>query len=89
MNEYEPYIVYANTGQEHPKTLEFIHNCEKHYGWNVTWLEAKINPEPRKGTRYNEVDFVTASLTGEPDDKFIDDSPCSESCDFLETTVNK
>ena len=71
MDEYEPYIVYANTGQEHPKTLEFIHNCEKHYGWDVTWLEAKVNPEPRQGTRYNEVDFVTASLTGEPYEAMI------------------
>lgn len=69
--DYEPYIVFANTGCEHEKTLEFVHNCQIHFDWNIVWLEAKINPEYRKGTRYTIVDFQRASRNGEPYEQFI------------------
>lgn len=32
MDEYEPYILFANTGCEHPKTSEFVRNCERKFG---------------------------------------------------------
>lgn len=65
-DEYEFHFLFANTGCEHPKTLEFVNNCAKHFGWNVVWLEAKVIHEARKGTRYNITDFNNASRDGEP-----------------------
>ena len=31
-------VVFANTGQEHDKTLDFVNNCDKHLGFNTTYL---------------------------------------------------
>lgn len=52
-------IVFANTGQEHPKTLEFVDKCDKHFGWNVVWLEAVVDPRPRKGITSKVVTYET------------------------------
>jgi hypothetical protein len=59
-------ITFANTGQEHEKTLEFINNCDTHFNFNTVWLEAKITHEKGVGTRHSVVDFKTASRTGKP-----------------------
>lgn len=58
-------FLFANTGQEHEKTLEFVDRCDKEWGLNVIWLEAKIN-KGRKGTTYKVVNFDTASRDGQP-----------------------
>lgn len=34
--------LFENTGKEDPKTLDFVHNCDKHFNWNVVWLEAVV-----------------------------------------------
>ena len=65
-DKYDFHFLFANTGCEHPKTLEFVHNCSKHFGWDVVWLEAKVIHEARKGTRYSVTDFESASRDGEP-----------------------
>lgn len=57
---YNLHFVYANTGLEHEKTLEFVDKCDKHFGLYLTWIEASINPTPRKGTSYTIVDFDSA-----------------------------
>jgi len=62
----EIVVLFANTGQEHEKTLEFVHNCDKHFGFNTVWLEAVVNPEKGKGTRHKVVTYETASRDGEP-----------------------
>ncbi|MCJ7824256.1 MAG: phosphoadenosine phosphosulfate reductase family protein, partial [Anaerolineales bacterium] len=49
-NEYEFIFVFANTGLEHEKTLEFVDQCDKALGLNLTWVEAVVNPEVRSGT---------------------------------------
>lgn len=66
LREFEPHIVFANTGLEHANTLEFVHNCEKHFGWRVVWLEAVVQPEKGLGTRHKVVDYFTAARQGEP-----------------------
>lgn len=66
MEKYTPHIVFANTGCEHEKTLEFIHKCETNYGWNVHWLEAVVREGKGNGTRHKVVDFHSASRNGEP-----------------------
>ena len=59
-------ITFANTGSEHENTLKFVDQCDKHFGWNVVWLEAVVNPEKGKGIRHKIVDFETAARNGEP-----------------------
>lgn len=53
-------FVYANTGLEHEKTLEFVNKVDKFLELNLTWLEAVIDPKPNKGTSYTIVDFDSA-----------------------------
>jgi len=57
---YNLHFVYANTGLEHEKTLEFVDKCDKYFNLNLTWVEAVINPIPMKGTGYTIVDYKTA-----------------------------
>lgn len=71
MDGYDPYIVFANTGCEHPKTLEFVDKCAKHFNWDIVWLEAKVHHGVRVGTTFTEVDYRTASTNGEPYEQVI------------------
>jgi len=59
-------ITFANTGCEHPATLDFVFQCESVFGWPVVWIEAKVNPEFGKGVGYAVVDYASASRNGEP-----------------------
>lgn len=62
----EVVVTFANTGQEHEKTLEYVHACDRQYGLNVVWLEAAVNAEPGQGTKHKIVTFETASRNGQP-----------------------
>ena len=57
---------FANTGQEHEKTLEFINNCDMHFGFNTVWIEAVTHPNKKKASTAKVVNFETASRKGEP-----------------------
>lgn len=70
-DEYEFVIIFANTGQEHEKTLEFINNCDKHFGFNTVWVESVVHNGERKGTTHKIVSFETASRNGEPFEEVI------------------
>jgi len=59
-------VCFANTGQEHPATLDFVNKCDKHFGWGVVWLESVVNPEKNKGIRHKIVNHETASRAGQP-----------------------
>ena len=59
-------IIFANTGSEHENTLKFVNDCDKHFGWNVVWVEAVVNPEKGKGIRHKIVTYETAARNGEP-----------------------
>jgi len=60
-------VVFANTGQEDERTLEFVNRCDKEYKFNTVWVEANVL-DNRKGigTSFKIVDFETASRKGEP-----------------------
>lgn len=64
-------VIFANTGQEHEKTLEFINKCDENFGFNTIWIEADINKQKGKGTRAKVVNFKTASRKGEPFEQMI------------------
>lgn len=65
-NKYEIKVVFANTGQENEETLLFVQKCSEYFKVEVTWVEAVVNPENRKGTTHKVVNFETASRNGEP-----------------------
>jgi hypothetical protein len=63
--------VFANTGQEHPKTLEFVDRCDREWSLGVVWVEAKVAHGERVGSKANVVNFQTASRDGEPFEEVI------------------
>ena len=63
---HEIIIAFANTGQEANETLDFVRQCENHFGWDIVWVEAKVDPEHGKPTKHRVVDYFTASRHGEP-----------------------
>tara|TARA_Y100000992_G_scaffold264946_1_gene202006 strand:+ start:1075 stop:1992 length:918 start_codon:yes stop_codon:yes gene_type:complete len=65
-------VIFANTGQEHEKTLEFINNCDKYFGFNTVWLEAVPHPGEKKGSTAKIVNFKTASRDGKPFERVIE-----------------
>ncbi len=64
-------VIFANTGQEHEKTLEFINNCDKKFGFNTVWIEAIAHPGERKTSTAKIVDYKTASIDGRPFEDII------------------
>lgn len=64
-------VLFVNTAQEDPRTLQFVDQCDKHFGLNVVWLEAVVDPRPRKGTSFRIVTYETASRAGEPFEAMI------------------
>ena len=68
-------ILFANTGWEHPKTLEFVDKCfkrwEKIYGVTGVWLEAVVHHGERKSCTHKVVTFETASRKREPFEEAI------------------
>lgn len=70
-DRYEFIVTFANTGLEHPKTLEFIDNCDKMFGFNTVWLEAVVQHDKRSAPTHKIVTFQTAARNGEPFEEVI------------------
>lgn len=60
-DKYQFINLFANTGQEHPKTLEFIDKCDKEFGFNTVWLESVVHHNQRKGNTHKIVTYETAT----------------------------
>ena len=54
-------VCFANTGKEEEATLEFVRDCQAHWGVEIHWLEY----EPDK-PYFKRVDFATADRNGKP-----------------------
>lgn len=54
------HVLFANTGKEHEKTLEFVQACSDNWGVPITWLEYD------RATKFRVVDFNSCSRNGEP-----------------------
>lgn len=63
--DHEIPVVFANTGQEHPRTLEFVKECEDHWCMNITWVEAVVHHGERKACTHQIVDYLNADRDGE------------------------
>lgn len=64
------HVCFSNTGKELPETLEFVHQCEKMWDIDITWLELEINDETPIWSQ-KVVNYETASREGEPFDELI------------------
>jgi hypothetical protein len=64
--DYDLRFVFANTGQEHEKTLQFVDRCDREWGLNVVWLEAEVIDGKGNGTTYRVTDLANASRDGRP-----------------------
>lgn len=53
-------VVFCNTGQEHPRTLDFVREVGEWLDVEVVWLEAVVDPTRGRGTRHKVVDYETA-----------------------------
>lgn len=58
--------VFANTGLEHEKTLEFVQKVADYHQIKVHWIESVTYLDERKSCGFKLVDFETASRNGEP-----------------------
>ena len=60
-------IIYAmaNTSKEREESLRFMNECDKHFKLNITWIEAEINQEKRKGTDFKITTFKDLKRNGE------------------------
>ena len=71
-HEYDDVaVVFANTGQENEKTLQFVDRCDREWNLKTVWVEAVVNPEKGKGTGFKIVDYTTDSRKGEPYEEMI------------------
>ena len=64
-------VVFANTGQEDERTLNFVRDCQEVFGWDVTWVEAEVSRQKGEGTRHKVVDYSSASRKGEPFEQVV------------------
>jgi hypothetical protein len=69
--KYEMIVVFANTGKEDEKTLEFIQKCAGYFKIEIIWVEATIKSKKGWSVGFKEVDFNTASRKGEPFEEMI------------------
>jgi len=69
-DEYDFIFVFANTGLEHEKTLEFVDQCDKNMGLNLVWVEAVVHPD-RRGCTHEVVNHRIASRNGQPFESVI------------------
>jgi 3'-phosphoadenosine 5'-phosphosulfate sulfotransferase (PAPS reductase)/FAD synthetase len=46
---HEIVVTFANTGCEHPATLDFVRDCDRYWNFGTVWLEAVIDPTPGVG----------------------------------------
>jgi len=60
------HVCFANTGKEHPATLQFVKECQENWGVPIVWVERVFDD-----TKFKVVTFDTASRNGEPFDQLI------------------
>jgi 3'-phosphoadenosine 5'-phosphosulfate sulfotransferase (PAPS reductase)/FAD synthetase len=68
---FELCFTFANTGQEHEKTLDFVHQCDKAINMRLVWVEADVQHGKRVGSKHKIVSYATASRNGEPFEEVI------------------
>jgi 3'-phosphoadenosine 5'-phosphosulfate sulfotransferase (PAPS reductase)/FAD synthetase len=67
----EIIVLFANTGEENEKTLNFVNACDAHFGFETIWVEADIRHGTRRSVEAKIVTFESASRNGEPFEDMI------------------
>jgi hypothetical protein len=67
----ECLFIFANTGLEDPRTLDFVDQCDRAFELNLVWVEAKVNSLRGEGTTHQVVNYETASRQGQPFEQAI------------------
>tara|TARA_R110002012_G_C11494458_1_gene596539 strand:+ start:52 stop:876 length:825 start_codon:yes stop_codon:yes gene_type:complete len=70
--EYNMIFVFANTGDEEERTLEFVNECSVNWGIEIVWVEAVVHKDERKASTHKIVNFKNASRNREPFINVID-----------------
>jgi 3'-phosphoadenosine 5'-phosphosulfate sulfotransferase (PAPS reductase)/FAD synthetase len=63
-------VLFANTGLEHEKTLEFVREVDRRWSVGIVWLEYD------EQDRFRVVNFQTASRNGEPFSSLVRQKNC-------------
>jgi len=66
----ESAVLFANTGLEHEKTLDFVKEIDERWNVGIVWLEYQ------EGTRFKVVNYETASRQGEPFSDLVRSKNC-------------
>lgn len=61
---YDFKFIFANTGQEHPKTLDFVNKVDKHFNLDLIWVEAVVHHGKRKSSSHKVVSYEIADREG-------------------------
>lgn len=56
-------VTFSNTGREMPQTLDFVNECARRWGVDISWLEYS---RPNGKVSFKKVDYETAARNGEP-----------------------
>lgn len=56
--------LFANTGREDERSLEFLKDCSDYFGINILYIEPVLNTKKGKGTTYKVVDFKDLDRSG-------------------------
>lgn len=64
-NEFNLYFVFANTGQEDNRTLDFVNECDLNFGLNLVWVESVVHHHERKGSTHKVVNYESACRSGD------------------------
>lgn len=65
----DAHVVFANTGDEMPATLDFVRDVAVRWGVHITWIEYRLTADDEP--TYAVVNYETASREGEPFDLYL------------------
>lgn len=69
--QYDIKYVFANTGLEDQRTLDFVQRCDQEWELGVVWLEAVVHYNKKLGCTHKVVSYETAATDGTPFEEVI------------------
>lgn len=63
------HVIFANTGDELPPTLDFVRDCSERWKVPIHWVEYFLTPDDEPS--YEVVSYTSASRAGEPFDRYL------------------
>ena len=63
------HVLFANTGDEMPETLDFVRDCSERWEVPINWVEYYLTPDDEPS--YEIVSYDSASRDGTPFDRYL------------------